>query len=94
MRTLHGIFDVNNDGVISFDDFKLLAQNFGDLGHLSNDEMQEFLSVLRVSVSSSFSSWKSWHNSDSNLPLILGHMGDKLRRDRSIQLGLGGAIFG
>jgi Ca2+-binding EF-hand superfamily protein len=49
MRTLHGIFDINNDGVISFDDFKLLAQNFDDLGHLSKEEMTEFLEVLRVS---------------------------------------------
>jgi Ca2+-binding EF-hand superfamily protein len=48
MRTLHGIFDINNDGVISFDDFKLLAQNFGDLGHLSQEEMAEFLVVLQV----------------------------------------------
>lgn len=29
MRTMHGIFDVNNDGVISFEDFKILADNFG-----------------------------------------------------------------
>lgn len=50
MRTLHGIFDVNNDGVISFDDFKLLAEKFGDLGHLSKEEMDEFHEVLRVST--------------------------------------------
>jgi len=50
MRTLHGIFDVNNDGVISFDDFKCLANNFGDLGHLSREEMVEFLEVLRVCI--------------------------------------------
>jgi Ca2+-binding EF-hand superfamily protein len=48
MRTLHGIFDVNNDGVISFDDFMLLADNFGDLGHLSEVEMEEFRAVMRV----------------------------------------------
>lgn len=29
MRTMHGIFDVNNDGVISFDDFNILADKFG-----------------------------------------------------------------
>lgn len=49
MRTLHGIFDINNDGVISFDDFRLLAQNFGDLGHLTNEEMEDFHRVMRVS---------------------------------------------
>lgn len=49
MRTLHGIFDVNNDGVISFDDFVMLAEKFGDLGHLSKQEMDGFLGVLKVS---------------------------------------------
>jgi Ca2+-binding EF-hand superfamily protein len=49
MRTLHGIFDVNNDGVISYDDFRLLAEKFGDLGHLSKEEMEDFHDVLRVS---------------------------------------------
>lgn len=53
MRTLHGIFDVNNDGVISFDDFKLLAEKFGDLGHLSKAQMEEFHEVLQVSWPSS-----------------------------------------
>ena len=45
---MHGIFDVNNDGVISFDDFNILAEKFGDLGHLSNEEMEEFRAVMRV----------------------------------------------
>lgn len=54
MRTLHGIFDINNDGVISFDDFKLLAQNFGDLGHLSKEEMTEFVEVLRMTWEANF----------------------------------------
>lgn len=49
MRTLHGIFDVNNDGVIAFDDFKLLAQKFEDLGHLSKEEISEFNDILKVS---------------------------------------------
>lgn len=48
MRTMHGIFDVNNDGVISFDDFLMLAQKFGDLGHLSEKEMANFLGALKV----------------------------------------------
>lgn len=50
MRTLHGIFDVNNDGVIAFDDFKLLAQKFADLGHLSKEDCDEFNEVLLVSL--------------------------------------------
>lgn len=49
MRTLHSIFDVNNDGVISFGDFVLLAENFGKLGLLSEKEMEEFLAVMKVS---------------------------------------------
>lgn len=49
MRTMHGIFDVNNDGVISYEDFMLLAQKFGDLGHLSQQQLEEFKNVLRVS---------------------------------------------
>lgn len=48
MRTMHGIFDVNNDGVISFDDFIILADKFGDLGHLSPEEMEEFRDVMKV----------------------------------------------
>lgn len=48
MRTMHGIFDVNNDGVISFDDFNVLAEKFGDLGHLSEQEMEDFRAVLKV----------------------------------------------
>lgn len=48
MRTMHGIFDVNNDGVISFDDFTILADKFGDLGHLSPEEMEKFRDVMKV----------------------------------------------
>jgi hypothetical protein len=45
---MHGIFDVNNDGVISFDDFIILADKFGDLGHLDAKEMEEFREVMKV----------------------------------------------
>lgn len=48
MRTLHGIFDVNNDGVISYDDFTCLAEKFGNLGHLSKEEMDDFREVMKV----------------------------------------------
>lgn len=47
MRTLHRILDVNRDGVISFDDFKLLAKRFTDLGHLSPETSVEFMEVMK-----------------------------------------------
>lgn len=47
MRTLHGVFDINNDGVISFDDFMMLADKFGDLGHMNPDEIEEFKSIMK-----------------------------------------------
>lgn len=47
MRTLHRIMDVNHDGVISYDDFKLLAKRFSDLGHLSPEVAAEFEDVIR-----------------------------------------------
>lgn len=47
MRTLHSLLDVNNDGVISYDDFQVLAQNFADLGHLKPDAEMEFREVLK-----------------------------------------------
>lgn len=46
MRTLHRILDVNRDGVISFDDFKLLHKRFTDLGHLNEELSAEFLEVM------------------------------------------------
>lgn len=42
IRTLHGILDLNKDGVISFDDFKLLAERFVNLGNLSEQQVKEF----------------------------------------------------
>lgn len=47
MRTLHSLLDVNNDGVISYDDFKLLADKFSALGHLKSEAHDEFLEVLK-----------------------------------------------
>ncbi|XP_048523097.1 sarcoplasmic calcium-binding protein isoform X2 [Dendroctonus ponderosae] len=47
MRTFHSILDLNKDGVISFDDFKLLADGFVDLGHLSEKHTQEFYKVIQ-----------------------------------------------
>lgn len=45
---MHKIFDVNNDGVISYDDFVMLAEKFEKLGHLSKKEMDEFRAVIKV----------------------------------------------
>lgn len=47
IRTFHGIIDVNKDGVISFDDFALLADRFINLGHLSEKEAKEFRQIIR-----------------------------------------------
>lgn len=49
MRTFHAILDLNKDGVISFDDFKLLADGFVELGHLSDQHTKEFYRVIEVS---------------------------------------------
>ncbi|XP_060532816.1 sarcoplasmic calcium-binding protein [Cylas formicarius] len=47
MRTFHSLLDLNKDGVISFDDFKLLADRFVNLGHLSEKETQEFYALIQ-----------------------------------------------
>lgn len=49
MRTLHSLLDINNDGVISYDDFKLLADRFAALGNLKSEAHDEFLEVLQQS---------------------------------------------
>ncbi|XP_043274580.1 sarcoplasmic calcium-binding protein isoform X2 [Venturia canescens] len=46
MRTLHSHLDVNKDGVISYDDFMLLAERFTELGHLCPESKEEFVKVL------------------------------------------------
>ncbi|KAK0179679.1 hypothetical protein PV327_005410 [Microctonus hyperodae] len=46
MRTLHSHLDVNKDGVISYDDFMLLAERFANLGHLTPEAKEEFQKVL------------------------------------------------
>lgn len=47
IRTFHGILDVNKDGVISFDDFKLLAERFVNLGNLSEKSSKEFMDLIK-----------------------------------------------
>lgn len=54
MRTLHRILDVNHDGVISFEDFNLLAKRFTDLGHLTPEVSAEFLEVMKTTWEEQF----------------------------------------
>lgn len=51
MRTLHSHLDVNKDGIISYDDFMLLAERFSKIGNLSPGETIEFKKILTVSMS-------------------------------------------
>lgn len=49
MRTLHSHLDVNKDGIISYDDFVLLAERFSKIGNLSPEATIEFKKILTVS---------------------------------------------
>jgi hypothetical protein len=48
MRTFHGVIDINKDGIVSYDDFIILAERFGSLGHLTENQQREFQDVLKV----------------------------------------------
>ncbi|PNF14956.1 hypothetical protein B7P43_G01530, partial [Cryptotermes secundus] len=47
MRTFHGVIDVNKDGIVSYDDFLILAKRFVTLGHLSENQEREFQEILK-----------------------------------------------
>ncbi|KAG7157816.1 Sarcoplasmic calcium-binding protein-like, partial [Homarus americanus] len=47
MRTHHRLFDVNKDGVVSWDDFEALIGKFKELGHLSPKEVGKLTDALR-----------------------------------------------
>ncbi|XP_063926611.1 sarcoplasmic calcium-binding protein [Zophobas morio] len=47
IRTFHAILDVNKDGVISYDDFKILGDKFIEYGHLSDKHKDEFRKLLQ-----------------------------------------------
>ncbi|XP_073994624.1 sarcoplasmic calcium-binding protein isoform X2 [Rhodnius prolixus] len=47
MRTFHRILDINKDGVVSFDDFKILVDRFVYLGHLTPQHQKEFNQVVQ-----------------------------------------------
>ncbi|CAH0595527.1 unnamed protein product [Chrysodeixis includens] len=48
MRTVHNILDVDKDGLISFNDFLLFAERFKSLGHLDEQQAQEFISIIKL----------------------------------------------
>ncbi|XP_073948654.1 sarcoplasmic calcium-binding protein [Choristoneura fumiferana] len=47
MRTVHNILDVDKDGLISFNDFKLFADRFTNLGHLDDQHAKEFTEIIK-----------------------------------------------
>jgi len=50
MRTVHAIMDLNKDGVVSFDDFKMLGDRFIELGHLTTEQQSEFRNTMKVPI--------------------------------------------
>ncbi|XP_050353580.1 sarcoplasmic calcium-binding protein [Nymphalis io] len=48
MRTVHNILDVDKDGLISFNDFLLFAERFKSLGHLDDQQANEFISIIKL----------------------------------------------
>ncbi|XP_047098004.1 sarcoplasmic calcium-binding protein [Schistocerca piceifrons] len=48
IRTFHGLIDLNHDGVVSMDDFNILADRFINLGHLTKKQEEEFRAALQV----------------------------------------------
>lgn len=47
MRTYHRVMDVNKDGTVSWDDFKDMARKFAEIGHLDEQQQQEFIQQLK-----------------------------------------------
>ncbi|KAG8224656.1 hypothetical protein J437_LFUL005158 [Ladona fulva] len=48
MYTIHALMDINNDGVVSWDDFVIIADRFVNLGHLSPKQQKEFRAALKM----------------------------------------------
>lgn len=84
MRTLHSLLDVNNDGVISYDDFQILAENFVALGHLNPDAEKEFREVLQQTWEAQFGEITPYNlvNAEQYLTEIHNAVNDKGQRDR------------
>lgn len=91
MRTLHGVLDVNNDGVISYDDFMLLTENFATQGHLSPAEKEEFREIMKVccSLTKHLLYFIKFHFYPS-----LGNLDQAVGRNHTVQPGNGGAVPG
>ncbi|XP_013112255.1 sarcoplasmic calcium-binding protein [Stomoxys calcitrans] len=79
MRTLHRILDINRDGVISFDDFKLLHKRFTDLGHLNEELSAEFLHVMEETWKEQFGEITPYNliNADQFLTDLHHRLNDK-----------------
>ncbi|XP_046964348.1 sarcoplasmic calcium-binding protein [Vanessa cardui] len=48
MRTVHNILDVDKDGLISFNDFLLFSERFKSLGHLDEQQANEFTAIIKL----------------------------------------------
>ncbi|XP_046386206.1 sarcoplasmic calcium-binding protein [Ischnura elegans] len=48
MYTIHALMDINNDGVVSWDDFRIIADKFVNLGHLTPKQQENFRSTLKT----------------------------------------------
>lgn len=84
MRTLHSLLDVNNDGVISFDDFQLLAKNFVALGHLTPEAEAEFRDVLKKTWETQWGEISPYNlvNAEQYLTEMHHAINDKSQRER------------
>lgn len=84
MRTLHALLDVNNDGVISYDDFQVLAQNFTSLGHLTPEAEQEFREVLKTIWETQWGEISPYNlvNAEQYLAEMHHAVNDKSQRER------------
>ena len=49
MRTHHQIIDLNQDGIVSWDDFQVLITRFSKVGNFSPVELDRFINALKVS---------------------------------------------
>lgn len=84
MRTLHSLLDVNKDGVISYDDFQVLAENFVALGHLKPDAEKEFREVLKTIWETQWGEITPYNlvNAEQYLTEMYHAVNDKSQRER------------
>ncbi|XP_059053342.1 sarcoplasmic calcium-binding protein [Achroia grisella] len=48
MRTVHNILDIDKDGLISFNDFVLFSERFKSLGHLDQQQAEDFSNIIKL----------------------------------------------